>query len=217
MEEGIIDPDNPNINQTAQQSHESHFKEEEEKKEPRGELQRRDSIMVEDNDDLCFSAVSLVLQCINKLLQVISSLLAIPGIYPADESESKKVRDIKSNLQKKENYHLMKANLARMRLCIEALEAAQSTSPNDLFYLDHSHEDWQKLLQHYSFEDSTHPEPYKSFYKQIAIINATTSKGLRGNNSLVKIIRTGAHLALYGLSSKKAHSQYEQYIVNPDI
>lgn len=72
-------------------------------------------------------------------------------------------------------------------------------------------------MQHYSFEDSANPEPYRKFYNRIALTNATMSKGMRGSNSLTKIMRTGAHLALYGFSNKKAHSQYEQFIANPDI
>ncbi len=43
------------------------------------------------------------------------------------------------------------------------------------------------------------------------------SKGMRGTNPFVKLLRTGAHLALYGFSNKRAHSQYEQFIANPDI
>ena len=146
--------------------------------------------------------------------------MAIPGLYPENEGESPKKKNItntKTFLQKKDNYHSFKANMARIRLCIEGLAAAMKSSPKELFYLSHSHEDWQKLMQHYSFEDSAHPEPYRNFYNRIALTNATMSKGMRGNSSVVKFLRTGAHLALYGLSNKKAHNQYEQFIASPDI
>lgn len=73
-----MDPDNPIINETGQQTESSHFKEEEEKKE------EVDAIILENSEELCFSAISFVLQCINKLLQTLSGLLVIPGIYPAD-------------------------------------------------------------------------------------------------------------------------------------
>ncbi len=56
--------------------------------------ERSESYMITDNEDkLCFSAVSVVLQCIHKLLQTVSALLTIPGLYPDEEEGGRKKKE----------------------------------------------------------------------------------------------------------------------------
>lgn len=135
----------------------------------------------------------LVLQAILGLLLRLKNLLELP-------SEVKKISSVK--IYKKSNFVGFNSNLARLKRSTASLISSMQTSPNELFYLSHSHTDWKVFLSHYEVEPAHNPKAFKKLYDRIAIICASMSK------SSQNFFTFGARLALYSTQQKLADRHY---------
>jgi hypothetical protein len=92
---------------------------------------------------------------------------------------------------------------------------------DDLFYLDEEHPDWQLINANHSMveisDDEGVVESYKSFYQNVALGNAFTSKAGIHQSTIKRYIWTSLYASYYFFFKNRRLEQNEFFCANPDL
>jgi hypothetical protein len=95
------------------------------------------------------------------------------------------------------------------------------TDIESLVYSSPDSDQWKKLQPHLEYieihDEQEIIKSYEKFSNWVVLGNAVLSKGLVGENNLMKFFLTGMYGSLYFFHLKSRHDQFRYYVANPDL